>query len=165
MKKFNKSIKSISLLENDLLAIGTCDINKIEIWNITNKSKIQNLNDHNDCVNALLSVKLLNRTFLISGSADSSIKLYDDNLNNIQTLKENTGPISALDYNHQLQLIASNSTNNIIKIWYFSFRQLTEKKLAHNKTISTICVLEKGLVATGSWDTIIEKQQLSKRIL
>ena len=46
MNKFNKSIKSIALLENDLLAIGTCDINKKEIWDITNKSKILNLNDH-----------------------------------------------------------------------------------------------------------------------
>ena len=88
MNKFNKSIKSIALLENDLLAIGTCDINKIEIWNITNNSKILNLNDHNDCVNALISVKLLNKSFLISGSADSSIKLFDNNLNNIQTLKQ-----------------------------------------------------------------------------
>ncbi len=35
INKFNKSIKSITLLENDLLAIGTCGINKIEIWNIT----------------------------------------------------------------------------------------------------------------------------------
>ncbi len=143
MNKFNKSIKSIALLENDLLAIGTCDINKIEIWNITNKSKILNLNDHNDCVNALISVKLLNRTFLISGSADSSIKLYDNHLNNIQTIEENTGPISSLDYSHQI--ITSNSTNKKIKIWFLSYKQLTEKKLAHNKTISTICVLQNCL--------------------
>jgi WD40 repeat protein len=59
-----------------------------------------------------------------------------------------------LDYNHQLHLITSNSKNNIIKIWSFSFKQLIEKKLAYNYSISTICVLDKGLIATGSWDTI-----------
>jgi len=156
MNKFNKSIKSIALLENDLLAIGTCDINKIEIWNITNKSKIQNLNDHNDCVNVLLSVKLLKKTFLISGSADSSIKLYDNNLKTIQTLREQKGSILALDYNSQLQLITSNSTDNKIKIWSFSYKQLIEKKLAHNNIIWTICVLDNDLIATGSEDTTIK---------
>jgi hypothetical protein len=59
INKLNESIKSITLLENDLMAIGTCGINKIEIWNITNKSKILNLNDHNDCVNALISSRVM----------------------------------------------------------------------------------------------------------
>jgi len=156
MNNFSKSIKSIALFENDLLAIGTCDINKIEIWNITNKSKILNLNDHNDCVNALLSVKLLNQTFLISGSADSSIKLYDNNLNNIQTMKKHKAMISSLAYNNQLQLITSNSADNKIQIWSFSYKQLIERKLAHNKSISKICVLDNGLIATGSSDTTIK---------
>jgi len=104
----------------------------------------------------LLSVKLLNKSFLISGSADSSIKLYDNNLNNLQTLKEQTGSILALDYNSQLQLITSNSTDSKIKIWTFSYKQSIEKKLAHTKTIWTICVLENGLIATGSDDTAIK---------
>jgi len=93
INKLNESIKSIALLENDLLAIGTCGINKIEIWNITNISKILTLNDHNDCVNALLSVKLLNKTFLLIGLADSSIKLYDNRMNIIQILREHKGPV------------------------------------------------------------------------
>jgi len=156
INRLNESVKSIALLENDLLAIGTCGINKIEIWNITNKSKILNLNDHNDCVNALLSIQLLNQTFLISGSADSSIKLYDNNLKTIQTLREQTGSILALDYNSQLQLITSNSTDNKIKIWSFSFKQLIAKKLTHNETIYAICVLENDLIATGSEDTTIK---------
>ena len=35
--KFNRTVKSIALLENDLLAVGSCGINKIEIWNISEK--------------------------------------------------------------------------------------------------------------------------------
>jgi len=154
MNKFNKSIKSIALLENDLLAIGTCDINKIEIWNITNKSKILNLNDHNDCVNALISSRVMNKTFLISGSADSSIKLYDNQLINIQTLKEHKGQILTLYYDSELQLLASNSTENETKIWSFWFKEIIEKKQAHTEYIHLICVLENDLIATGSWDTI-----------
>ncbi len=89
INQFNKTIKSIALLENNLLAIGSCDINKIEIWNVTNKSKIFDLNDHTDCVNTLISINLLNKTFLISGSDDTAIRLYDNYFKNIQTINKN----------------------------------------------------------------------------
>ncbi len=108
MNKFNKSIKSIALLENDLLAIGTCDINKIEIWNIINRTKVLTLNDNNDCVNALISIKHLNKSFLISGSADSIIRLYDSNYESIQILQNRTGPILSFDYSPRDQEKWSN---------------------------------------------------------
>jgi WD40 repeat protein len=114
INQFNKTIKSIALLENNLLAIGSCDINKIEIWNVTNKSKIFDLNDHTECVNTLISINLINKTFLISGSDDTTIRLYD--FKNIQTIKE-TSPVLKLEYNPQSQLIASISKKEKIKIW------------------------------------------------
>jgi len=77
INQFNKTIKSFALLENNLLAIASCDINKIDIWNVTNNSKIFDLNDHTDCVNTLISINLINKTFLISGSDDTTIRLYD----------------------------------------------------------------------------------------
>ncbi len=98
------------------MAIGSCDINKIEIWNVTNKSKIFDLNDHTDCVNTLISINLINKTFLISGSDDTTIRLYDSFFKNIQTINENISPVLRLKYNPDNQLIASISKNNKIKI-------------------------------------------------
>jgi len=157
MTKFNQSIKSIALAENDMLAIGSCDTNKIEIWNVRNQSNILALNDHTDCVNALITFKHLDKTYLISGSADSEVRLYDADFTSIQTLKEHKGPVLALDYNPQLHLVASNSTDNKIKIWSFSYKLLVEMKQAHTKAIiRAICVLESGLIATGSEDRTIK---------
>jgi len=112
----NASIKSATLLENDLLAIGSSKKNKLEIWNITNESRILILNEHEDCVNALLSIRLLNKNYLISGSADTTLRLYDNMFKQIQNLKEQAGPILKLDYNHDLQLVASSSSDRI-RIW------------------------------------------------
>ena len=99
--KIKDPIKSIALLTNDLLAIGKCVNNKIEIWNISNQSSILSLNDHEDCVNALLSINISSKTFLLSGSADKTIRLYDSQFRNIQTLREHKGSVLALDYNPQ----------------------------------------------------------------
>jgi len=122
----NKSIKCIALHDNDLLAIGYFnDSTKIEIWNITIQSKIATLNDHNDNVNALLSVELLEKRFLISGSTDTTIRMYDSHFRNIQTLNGHQGAILTLDYNYHLKIIASSSTDTV-KIWYLSNKLLVE---------------------------------------
>jgi WD40 repeat protein len=46
--------------------------------------------------------------------------------------------------------------DNSIKIWALTHKQLIEKELAHYGYITTICVLENGLIATGSCDTTIK---------
>jgi len=149
-------IKSITFLENDLLAVGKCNNYKIEIWNVTNQSRISNLNDHNDCVNALLSVRLLNQSFLISGSDDTTIRLYDNNFKTLQILNIQDSVLT-LNYNtNSMILIAGRMKDNSIKIWTFAHKILIEKVSAHNDTIRTICVLENGLIATGSYDTTIK---------
>jgi len=146
-------IKSIAFLENDLLAIGKCNNNKIEIWNVTNQSIILTLNDHNDCVNALLSVRLLNQSFLISGSDDKTIQLHDNNFKTLQILNIQDSVLT-LNYNtNSMILIAGRMKDNSIKIWTFAHKILIEKVSAHNDTIRTICVLENGLIATGSDDS------------
>jgi len=154
--KFNRTVKSIALLENDLLAVGSCGINKIEIWNITNQSIILALNEHISCVNALVSFKHLNETYLLSGSSNSTnIRLYDSGFKCIQTLNENTGSILSLKYSYLLSMIASNSSNGNIKILTFTYKLLNDNLQAHKKSVKTICVLENGLIATGSEDWTI----------
>jgi len=57
-------------------------------------------------VNTVITLNFFDQTFLISGSADTTIRLYDSYFKNIQTIQENTGPILTLVYNPQGQLIA-----------------------------------------------------------
>ena len=100
------------------MAIGSCEENKVEIWNIANQSYIKAISDHKGCVNALLSFQVLNKTYLISSSVKETITLYDTDIKS-KKIVNHTGSILALDYNPYLQLIASSSTENTIKIWSF----------------------------------------------
>jgi WD40 repeat protein len=67
-----KKVKSLALFGNDLLASGSCD-STIKIWNLTTASNIKNLTEHEGCVNSLVSLDFLNKTYLISASDDSTI--------------------------------------------------------------------------------------------
>ena len=58
-----KKVKSLALFGNDLLASGSCD-STIKIWNLTTASNIQNVTGHAGCVNSLVSVDYLNKTYL-----------------------------------------------------------------------------------------------------
>ena len=131
--KANKSdaIKSIALLQNEkLLAVANKEI--IEIWNLTNQSKIKNLFEHKGNVNALLIFEFMNKTYLLSASQDNKIKVWDEQFENIQTKEDHLGAVSTFAYNPNLQLVASSGTNNLIKIWSLSFKEDAIKELAHN---------------------------------
>ena len=156
LNEINQTVKSISLLENDLLAIGSCDINKIEIWNITSQTKISTLNDHTNCVNTMFSVKIFKKSYLITGAADTTIRLYDNNFNRLQTLKEHTGSLIKLNYSPYLSMIVSNSSDNKIKFWMLANKLSIEIKQAHSSTVRAIVVLENGYIATASDDEKIK---------
>jgi len=130
-------------------------MNEIEIWNLTNQSKILALNNHNGCVNTLLPVEILQKVYLMSGSADNKIRLYDKRFKIIHTL-ELTGSVLALDYNPFFSMIATNSTDSKIKILTFAHKISNEIKQSHKSHINTICILENGLIATGSDDKTIK---------
>ena len=165
INEFNQTIKSIALLENDLLAVGSCGINKLEIRNIAvNQSQtVANLNYQNECVNSLLSFKHSNKAFLLSGSEDTTIRLYDlYDFTSIQTLKEHSGSILAMDFSSYLSMIASSSTDNKIKIWTLANKQLNEIEKAHTNNINAIYILANGLIATASNDKTIKIWKKSK---
>ena len=152
-KNKSDSIKSISLLQNDnLLAVANKE--KIEIWNLKNQSKIQDLIGHKGNVNALQLINFMNKTYLLSASQDNTIRLWSKQFENIQTIEDLSAAATIFAYNPNLQLVASNDINSLIKIWSLSFKEEAQKKSAHDTSIYTICVLNNGLIATGSYREI-----------
>jgi len=147
------SIKSVTLLQNEkLLAVANKEI--VEIWNLTDQSKTTSLIGHEGNVNALQKFNSMNKTYLISGSQDNTIRVWDEQFVNIQT--DYSSVVSTFAYNHKLQLLAGSDKNNFIKIWLPSIKDNAQKKLAHDDILSTICVLNNGLIATGSDDNKIK---------
>jgi len=105
-------------------------------------------------VNAL-SIDNKNK-FLFSWSSDKKILVwdYEKDFRLVERITEHEDAITSLISFDNIK--ASASLDKTIKIWYFSFKQLNEKKLAHDDTMWKICVLENGLIATGWWDKTIK---------
>jgi len=142
--RMNDSVKSITFIQRDLLAVGG---KKIEIINLKNQLVVSTLVEHSGYVNALQSVKIMNKTYLLSGSDDFTIRIWDDTFN-LATTKNHSGSVLALAYDSKRKMIASSS-NNLIHVWFPSYK-ITHEKETLQKNILAMCVLSKGLIATAS---------------
>jgi WD40 repeat protein len=155
-KKLNgheKEVKSLALFGNDLLASGSCD-STIKIWNLTTSSNIQNVTGHAGCVNSLVSVDYLNKTYLISASDDSTIRVWNSSFDSIETY--HSVSVTAIVYDSLTKYVASGSTDNKINLFSVSFKLSDKNDAAHRDRIQAICVLKNGLIATGSTDATIK---------
>ncbi len=145
------SVNSLLVLPNKSLASGSCD-KKISIWNLNTFEMIFSLKGHEGCVNALV---LYDRNkYLLSGSTDQTIIIWDisNSFKLAEILRGHQGSINSLVI-HQ-EKIASASSDKSIKLW--SKYESIEKISGHTGQIWKTCVLNDGLIVTGSYDFTIK---------
>ena len=92
--------------------------------------------------------------YLLSGSSDKTIFVWEINnsykfFDKLEGHSEAITSLAVLDKG-----VASASADKTIKIWSLSFKEDAVKELAHDYPILTICVLNNGLIATGSYAEI-----------
>lgn len=126
LKGHTDSITCLELIEydnndNDLLFSGSID-KTIKIWNLNTGEVLQTLVGHSGTVTSLV---LVNKSYLISGSEDNSILVWElDFTNNnfktvgkfFATLTGHSGPITALKISYKGELISA-SKDSTIKFW------------------------------------------------
>jgi WD40 repeat protein len=111
------------------------------------------LKGHEGCVNALALYDSCK--YLISGSIDQTIIIWEI-WNNFKLTEQLRGhhdainSLTVLDFN-----IVSASTDKTVRIWS-KHSIYIEKVSAHSDLINTICYLQNGLIATGSFDNEIK---------
>lgn len=75
---------------------------------------------HKGEITCILSEKIFNQTFLITGSADRTIKIWDTEPKSksiAQTITGHTGTITCLAYSIKSDTIFSGSVDKTVKIW------------------------------------------------
>jgi WD40 repeat protein len=106
---------------------------------------------HKGEVKCLLNEKIFNQIFVISGSADRTIKIWDIDPKSkdiIQTLTGHSGTILCLAYSKKTDTIFSGSTDKTLKIWKY-----TSFKLGKTKVESFLCILGMSAIKPSASST------------
>lgn len=111
----NKSARSIAIskIRNEI-AVGFSDW-KIRIFDLKSLKLKKTIEAHS---NSVFSVKYINdEKFLISGSRDAHLKIWDENFNLVEDIPAHLFAINDIIYIKEHQLLASCSMDKSIKIW------------------------------------------------
>jgi WD40 repeat protein len=77
---------------------------------------IDTLRGHNGCINALTGFTYFDSNYLISGSSDSRIKIWNQTSNQELETKHNES-IQALAYENRLHYLAIGSKDKTFSLW------------------------------------------------
>ena len=122
---------------------------------------INTLTGHTGCINALSSFNYFNSNYLISGSSDSKVKIWNNQISNqsLFELKTNhTDSIQALAYQNRLHYLAIGSKDKTFSLW--KRRDVYEGKnlntINTNDQVLIIAILPNSNIVSGSWDKTIK---------
>jgi len=146
------SVNSLLILQNQTLISGSCD-NKIAVWNLNTFKVNLELEGHTGCVNALVLYN--SDKYLVSGSTDTTIIIWDvlNNFKITEILKGHENSVNSIAIYQEN--IVSASSDKSIRFWS-KYELSFEKLSAHSESIWKMCVLNDGLIVTGSYDSKIK---------
>jgi len=164
----NGSVTSLVVIADGRVATGTDTI--IDVWDVFSGKCLDTLRGHTAPVDELV---MLPSGHLASGSADSTIRIWDLSTTTTQTrdlsttttqalkiLKGHTGIITQLAVLPHGQL-ASGATDHTIKVWVISTGRCIYSLQEHVRAITALCTLPNGDLASASHDQTIRVWNMS----
>ncbi len=121
---------------------------------------INTLTGHTNCINIITSVSIQNSNYLISGSTDSTVQLWNStNNNSLYKLQTNhTDSIQAITYQPQMKLLAIGSKDKSLSLWRIKDYNLNNIKtiLNHTDIIFTLAILPNFNIVSGGRDKSVK---------
>ena len=153
----NNIISSVSWMQNGLnLGIGLPN-GSIQLWDITKRIKLREIDAHNKRVSCLS----WNNYILSSGSKDKYIKNFDLRMKfcEISKIKKHKQEVCALKYSNEGDLLASGGNDNMAYIWDIRnlknniFNLLFNESTNNNYEIKPYCInnLHQAAVKAMNW--------------
>jgi guanine nucleotide-binding protein subunit beta-2-like 1 protein len=103
--------------------------------------------------------------YIVSGSRDKSIKIWNSIGENTSTLQENghTGWVSSVKFSPDSNQIISSGWDRVVKIWNFKNHKLQANLIGHQSFINSVTVSPDGsLCASGGKDGVAMLWDLKK---
>jgi len=159
------NVYSTTIFEHDsslLIASAGCDPNEIQVRNLENNSLYCTLTGHSNCIHVLVNYEINGKTFLVSGSVDKTIKLWDIvSKECVHTFIGHSGSVFSLDVFEKdgKKLLVSGSYDKTIKLWDLDCKSLVITFIGHSSWVFSVKVFFKGnqpYLASGSRDQTIK---------
>ena len=142
----SSSIVSLRYIQDSILASGNGD-GHIKLWNLSNSSLFQQLNNHTNDVTCL---KLSNnKSQLASSSLDKTIKLWDLNTYKLtKTLIDtNNEIVSCIEYINETILASGSAKTNVVYIWDLEKGKIINN--LHHQTVKSLLLMNNAYLITG----------------
>eukprot|EP01065_Artemidia_motanka_P036652 TRINITY_DN4460_c0_g1_i1.p1 TRINITY_DN4460_c0_g1~~TRINITY_DN4460_c0_g1_i1.p1 ORF type:complete len:1145 (+),score=348.44 TRINITY_DN4460_c0_g1_i1:73-3507(+) len=150
-KGHKSAVNVITASDRWLFSGGRC---VVKAWSISARKCVKTIEAHADAVWAL---RLLNDGRLLSGSSDSTVKLWDNPTTNptcIRVLTGHQGQVRHLLV--QGNVLFSCSKDGTVAVWNMDTWMVTEVLGGHEKTVTSM-TLQNNQLCTGSFDKHINR--------
>ncbi len=164
-KAHDEILFDLTIINNNKYLISCAEETEIHIYKISeillsNIIPYKIINYHKNSVTKLFSIENNINCFLISGSCDSNINLYDiNNFNLINQLFGHNGTIYSFEYFYDKNYLISGSEDKSIKIWnLFNYECIYTFENAHFNDITSLNFTNdfKSLFSSSIDETIIK---------
>uniref|UniRef100_A0A182VUY4 U5 small nuclear ribonucleoprotein 40 kDa protein n=1 Tax=Anopheles minimus TaxID=112268 RepID=A0A182VUY4_9DIPT len=136
--------------------IYTCATDKVVgVWDVPTCTRIRKLKGHTHFVNSCCGARR-GPTLIVSGSDDSSIKIWDARKRHVVSTFDNTYQVTAVCFNDTAEQVISGGIDNEIKVWDIRKKEIVYRLRGHTDTVTGLSLSPDGsYVLSNSMDNTL----------
>ncbi|XP_035908802.1 U5 small nuclear ribonucleoprotein 40 kDa protein [Anopheles stephensi] len=136
--------------------IYTCATDKVVgVWDVPTCTRIRKLKGHTHFVNSCSGARR-GPTLIVSGSDDSSIKIWDARKRHVVSTFDNAYQVTAVCFNDTAEQVVSGGIDNEIKVWDIRKKEIVYRLRGHTDTVTGLSLSPDGsYVLSNSMDNTL----------
>ncbi|XP_050078035.1 U5 small nuclear ribonucleoprotein 40 kDa protein [Anopheles maculipalpis] len=136
--------------------IYTCSTDKVVgVWDVPTCTRIRKLKGHTHFVNSCSGARR-GPTLIVSGSDDSSIKIWDARKRHVVSTLDNAYQVTAVCFNDTAEQVISGGIDNEIKVWDVRKKEIVYRLRGHADTVTGLSLSPDGsYVLSNSMDNTL----------
>uniref|UniRef100_A0A182NEF8 U5 small nuclear ribonucleoprotein 40 kDa protein n=1 Tax=Anopheles dirus TaxID=7168 RepID=A0A182NEF8_9DIPT len=136
--------------------IYTCATDKVvAVWDVPTCTRIRKLKGHTHFVNSCSGARR-GPTLIVSGSDDSSIKIWDARKRHVISTFDNSYQVTAVCFNDTAEQVISGGIDNEIKVWDIRKKEIVYRLRGHTDTVTGLSLSPDGsYVLSNSMDNTL----------